>query len=423
MAAQKFFQSNADATKELLLDVDGISTATARVWTVPDQDIDFGIAGLTAATVAAGDLIMIRDATDGLLKKIDASQLIVTGPMTFKGDWDASTGAFPGGGTAKAGEVYVVTVAGTVDGVDFQVGDSIYAKVDNASTTTYANNWVKVDSSDSVTSVFGRTGAVTAQAGDYTATQITNTPAGNISATTVQAAINELDSEKVSNTLTSGQIFVGNASNVATGVAMSGDVTIDNAGVTTVVSASDTVAGKVELATNAEVATGTDTTRAVTPASLAANYTLTSDLASTANGKGASLIGVEDAGNNFTATNLEAVLAELAGMTGGANASTTVKGVVELATAAEAGAAAPAANGGSGAALVTPTNLIAFHMDPTGAQWALRGKALSATSTGWSTSNVTTTKVLDANAVTLQGLADVVGSIMDELLNKGILSA
>lgn len=47
-----------------------------------------------------------------------------------------------------------------------------------------------------VKSVFGRTGDVVAAANDYTASQITNVPAGNISATTVQAAINELDSEK-----------------------------------------------------------------------------------------------------------------------------------------------------------------------------------------------------------------------------------
>lgn len=44
-------------------------------------------------------------------------------------------------------------------------------------------------------SVFGRTGAVTAQAGDYTANQITNVPAGTIAATNVQAAINEISTE------------------------------------------------------------------------------------------------------------------------------------------------------------------------------------------------------------------------------------
>lgn len=39
---------------------------------------------------------------------------------------------------------------------------------------------------------------------------------------------------KLTNVLTSGNIFVGNGSNVATGVAMSGDVTISNAGVTAI---------------------------------------------------------------------------------------------------------------------------------------------------------------------------------------------
>lgn len=47
-----------------------------------------------------------------------------------------------------------------------------------------------------VDSFNGRTGVVVSQAGDYSGGTISNTPAGNISATNVQAAINELDSEK-----------------------------------------------------------------------------------------------------------------------------------------------------------------------------------------------------------------------------------
>jgi len=47
-----------------------------------------------------------------------------------------------------------------------------------------------------VTSVFGRVGAVVAVAGDYTAAQVTNVPAGAIAAIDVQAAIDELDTEK-----------------------------------------------------------------------------------------------------------------------------------------------------------------------------------------------------------------------------------
>ena len=44
---------------------------------------------------------------------------------------------------------------------------------------------------------------------------------------------------------------------------------------------------------------------------LASNSTLVTDLASTANAKGASLIGLEDAAANFTATDVEAAIAEI----------------------------------------------------------------------------------------------------------------
>ncbi len=48
----------------------------------------------------------------------------------------------------------------------------------------------------SVSSVFGRTGAIVSSNGDYTASQVTNIPGGTISSVTVQAALNELDAEK-----------------------------------------------------------------------------------------------------------------------------------------------------------------------------------------------------------------------------------
>ena len=85
----------------------------------------------------------------------------------------------------------------------------------------------------------------------------------------IKAALQELETAVTANilpTLASGLIFVGDGSNEAAAVAMSGDVTIDGTGVTTVVASSATVAGKVELATPAEVLVGTDSTRAVTAA-------------------------------------------------------------------------------------------------------------------------------------------------------------
>lgn len=112
--------------------------------------------------------------------------------MEFQGAWNASTNTPTlADGTGNTGDVYRVSVAGTINlgsgSQTFDVGDfAIY----NGSI------WQWSGGSDSVQSVFGRQGIVTAQPGDYTATQITNTPAGGISSITVQAAINELDSEK-----------------------------------------------------------------------------------------------------------------------------------------------------------------------------------------------------------------------------------
>ena len=83
-----------------------------------------------------------------------------------------------------------------------------------------------------VTSVFGRTGVVIAVAGDYNSTQITNS--SGVTGAFVTDALNTLDTGKLSTILTNGNIIVGNGSNVATAVAMSGDATIINTGALTI---------------------------------------------------------------------------------------------------------------------------------------------------------------------------------------------
>ncbi len=78
-----------------------------------------------------------------------------------------------------------------------------------------------------MTSVFSRTGAITAQAGDYTAAQITNAPAGNVAATNVQAAIDELDSEKIDKSFITakGSLVSGTALSTPIGVTVGADGT------------------------------------------------------------------------------------------------------------------------------------------------------------------------------------------------------
>jgi hypothetical protein len=72
-----------------------------------------------------------------------AAAAVVASVFTLIGSWNASTGVFPGGGVAQKGWVYLCSVAGTVGGLAFSAGDTIYAIVNNASTSTYAGNWVQ----------------------------------------------------------------------------------------------------------------------------------------------------------------------------------------------------------------------------------------------------------------------------------------
>jgi hypothetical protein len=108
------------------------------------------------------------------------------------GTWNAATNsptlANPPA-TTTLGDYYIVTTGGTFASITFNVGDWI---ISNG-----ADGWAKVDNTDAVASVFGRTGTVTATNGDYTASNITNVPAGGIAATEVQAALNELDGDKL----------------------------------------------------------------------------------------------------------------------------------------------------------------------------------------------------------------------------------
>lgn len=105
---------------------------------------------------------------EAVLAEIAADMGGVTNAVTLQGTWDASSGTFPGGGSAQTGYSYIVSVSGTVDGTAFTSSDRIVAITDNASTTTYAGNWHKLDYTDQVSSVAGKTGAVTLAISDLT---------------------------------------------------------------------------------------------------------------------------------------------------------------------------------------------------------------------------------------------------------------
>lgn len=66
----------------------------------------------------------------------------------LEGAWSAAGGTFPVGSTpvagTKKGDYWYVSVAGTVGGVAFNVGDVIIAKIDSAS-TTLASDWIQLE--------------------------------------------------------------------------------------------------------------------------------------------------------------------------------------------------------------------------------------------------------------------------------------
>lgn len=126
--------------------------------------------GILAATMTAAlaDIVAIESKTDHLtvtqavdLDVIEARVNALDAAVVLIGVWDASTGVFPGVGVAQAGYTYIVSVAGTVNGINFSVNDRILAIIDNASTVTYAANWLHLDYTDQVLSVAGLTGAIT----------------------------------------------------------------------------------------------------------------------------------------------------------------------------------------------------------------------------------------------------------------------
>lgn len=193
-----------------------------------------GTTVIVASDTGADATLAAATATDaGVMAAADKVKLdaVPADPLRTVGDWDPTTGTFPGGGTAKDGERYLVIGTGTVDGVSFAPGDAIEAIVDSAATTTYAANWHKTDNqagagvtnltvgtkTATTLDVESSTGAnatlpvasvteagllsapdkVKIDAQPQTAAAVPFTPAGNVAATELQAAVVELDTEKL----------------------------------------------------------------------------------------------------------------------------------------------------------------------------------------------------------------------------------
>jgi hypothetical protein len=113
------------------------------------------IGNVSGATANPSEVTIVTDLATASSTTLATSQAIKTyidtnigGLGNLEDGWDASTGLFPVGTSpvagTKKGDYWYVTVAGTVDGESFNIGDVIIAKVDNASTTSKAD-WIRLE--------------------------------------------------------------------------------------------------------------------------------------------------------------------------------------------------------------------------------------------------------------------------------------
>jgi hypothetical protein len=158
-------------------DHDGLYSLAAHNHSATYQPLAAVLTNTTASFLLADetklDFVTVTQAVD--LDTIETRVNALDAAVVNNGPWDASVGTFPGGGTAQNGETWIVTVGGTVGGVVFAVNDRLMAYLDNASTTVYASNWLKLDYTDQVVSVAGKTGAVTLVKADVGLANVDNT--------------------------------------------------------------------------------------------------------------------------------------------------------------------------------------------------------------------------------------------------------
>jgi hypothetical protein len=182
-------------TWDRISNTSAVSSVAGRTGTVTLTKSDVGLANVnntadsakpvSDAQQAALDLklnISTRGAAGGVCPlgndlKVPASYLpdSITGALTYKGTWNASTNSpsIPAAATGNKGNYYIVTTAGTttISGIsNWEVGDWILSN---------GTSWERVASTAAVSSVAGRTGAVTLVKADVGLGNVDNTSDAN----------------------------------------------------------------------------------------------------------------------------------------------------------------------------------------------------------------------------------------------------
>lgn len=113
------------------------------------------LGNISGSTGNVAELVIVTDLASASTTTLATSQAIKTyidnavgGLGNLEGAWDASVGTFPVGSSpvvgTKKGDYWYVSVAGTVGGEAFNIGDVIIANKDAAS-TTLVTDWIRLE--------------------------------------------------------------------------------------------------------------------------------------------------------------------------------------------------------------------------------------------------------------------------------------
>lgn len=275
MALLSAASATAQGKVELATDAETITgTDTARATTPANlaalftDRIDTNVALGTSNTKVPSQNA-VKAYADALIGANDA--------MVFKGVLDAS--ANPNYPAANRGDTYKISVAGKVGGAsgpNVEIGDVIICITDSSASGNHATvgaNWTIVQNnvdgavtgpasstSGNLPSFSGTTGKVIADSGFTPSNSAIGAGSATVLPTSAQvvAYAQPIDSDLTSiaalTTTSYGRAFLALADQTAF--------------MALIASASETVQGKIEIATQAEVTTGTDDARAITPLKL-----------------------------------------------------------------------------------------------------------------------------------------------------------
>ena len=205
---------------------------------------------------------------------VSFATLDFTGGLEYKGAFNATAGT-PSLANAEKGDFYIIDTAGTIYGQTWAVGDHLLINEDMGGSIT--NSKIdKIDNTQAVTSVNTQTGAVVVSGNDILAdhtavnyTAANNNIDGHFSGvdTKIGTLLSDITSESL-NDLSDVSFTAG--AGIDNYV-----LTYDNATTSwgaeaapTASAASETVAGVIEIATNAEATAGTATDKALVPSNI-----------------------------------------------------------------------------------------------------------------------------------------------------------